>query len=227
MNIIPIFPSAIGRDKIILETDYKSKLIENILEQEEKNKNTKSDKAWTGDVNNNEYLHNEKLFENLYLQINEKIKNYIKNIGYKNDYINIHFQRSWATVSKTSQDISFHAHLQSHLSFAYYLTFPEGSGKLEFSNERSYNEMINGSFKSKELLKMLTSELNIFNAPNATLPVQEDEIYIFPSKLKHGTHPGTNAKPRISLSSDIVLTLSEGLKNTEMGMADISKWRKF
>jgi uncharacterized protein (TIGR02466 family) len=226
MELYSIFPVAIGKDVINLNATYKSLLINNIQEQEEKNKSN-TDRVWTGDENNNEYLHNENLFNSLYVQINEKIQSYITSLGYNPQDFSIYFQRSWATVSRISQKILLHSHQQSHLSFAYYLSLPEGSGNLEFNNDRSYMEIINGSFDKPELLLKLTKNLNSFNAPNVTIGIKEDEIYIFPSKLKHKTNPGSNTMPRISLSSDIVITLNENFKNTEAGMADISNWKKF
>lgn len=228
MNLLPIFPVVIGKDIINLDSKYKEILKKNILDQEIKNKNINvPSAAWTGDVNNNEYLHKSKIFNELFLKINKKIQLYIDALGYKVENLNIYFQRSWATVSKKSQHIAMHAHLQSHLSFAYYLSLPEGSGKLEFHNERSYNELINGSFSKAELLLNLTKNLNEFNTPNLNFNIKENEIYFFPSKLKHRTTIGNNSEPRISLSSDIVVTLKEDMINTELGMADISNWTKF
>jgi uncharacterized protein (TIGR02466 family) len=227
MNIISLFPVGIAKDVILIDEKYKLQLINEILNHQKKNQQEKTNAAWTGDVNNNEYLHNNKLFSALYEKINQVVIKYIKLIGYKTENINIYFQRSWATISNNSQNIFLHAHLQSHLSFAYYLSFPEGSGKLEFHNDRSFNEIVNGAFDKPELLKSITNNFNAFNAPNASVDVKENEIYIFPSKLKHKTKPGSNQKPRISLSSDIIVTLNENMKSTEMGMADITHWKKF
>ncbi len=124
MAIIPIFPVGIGKDIIELDSNYKLQLINNVIDQENLYKINIDDKSsWTGDTNNNEYLHNIKLYEKLYLQINEKLKIYIQLLGYKEENLNIYFQRSWATVSRNVQQIALHAHLQSHISFAYYLSF--------------------------------------------------------------------------------------------------------
>jgi len=228
MNLIPIFPVGIGKDVIELDSNYKLELINNVINQEKLNKiNIDAQSSWTGDTNNNEYLHNIKLYEKLYTQINEKLKIYIRSLGYKEESLNIYFERSWATVSRNTQQIALHAHLQSHISFAYYLSLPTGSGNLEFYNDRSYNELINGTFSKPKLLLELTTNLNQYNAPSIQINIQENEIYFFPSKLKHRTTVGDNTEPRISMSSDIVVTLKKERNNTELGMADIANWKKF
>jgi len=227
MPLLSFFPTGIYKEKIILDKKYKKQLVDSILNQEKTKPNKSKNKAWLGDEYGDEYLHNNKLFNILYENISKLIKSYLDTMGYNEKSLNIYFQRSWATISRNSQNISMHTHMQSHLSYAYYLLLPEGSGKLEFSNERSYNEIISGSHIKAKLLEKITNKLTHHNSPNIVCSIEEDEIYIFPSKLKHGTHPGTNSDPRISLSSDIILALNENINNTEMGIPDITFWKKY
>ena len=69
--------------------------------------------------------------------------------------------------------------------------------------------------------------MNSFNATSANVHAEEGGIIIFPSKTEHSTLIGTNEKPRISISADVVLTLKEDIEHTETGMTDITKWKKF
>ena len=227
MPLLSFFPVGIYKQKITLDNEYKQQLIYSILDQEKKNPNKYKNKAWLGDEHGDEFLHNNKLFYNLYSIISAEIKSYLNSMSYNEKLLNVYFQRSWATISRNTENISMHTHMQSHVSFAYYLSLPEGSGKLEFSNERSYNEIISGTNIKAKLLETITNKLSHHNSPNVVCTVEEDEIYIFPSKLKHGTHPGTNMAPRISLSSDVILSLNENIHHTEMGTPDISYWKKF
>ena len=69
--------------------------------------------------------------------------------------------------------------------------------------------------------------MNPLNTTAMNLHAEENGIIIFPSKTEHSTLVGTNEKPRISISADVVLTLKEEIKNTETGLTDITKWKKF
>ena len=53
--------------------------------------------------------------------IKKKIQIYLDFLKIDKDQIETYIQRSWATISVGSEVISKHQHLQSHLSFSYYL----------------------------------------------------------------------------------------------------------
>ena len=57
-----------------------------------------------------------------------------------------------------------------------------------------------------------------------TLPAEEDDIVLFPSKTYHATEPNQTDGPRISISTDIVVTMRES-DQVEFVMPDVSKWR--
>lgn len=233
--IINLFPLSIFKGSIFLDKKYKEDLVNYILEDEKKGRPStdnipqgrSKNPAFLGDEMGDSYLHNRKIFEKLFIKITGEVKTYLVNLGFDTDKINLYYQRSWATVSREGQAINMHDHKQSHISFAYYLNFPEKSGNIEFSNDTKSNEIVNGSFNNPYFRSRIIKETNMSNAPIATIPVLEDEIYIFPSKIFHRTQRGTNNKPRISLSADIVITVKEDVKNTEHGVADITNWKKF
>ena len=67
--------------------------------------------------------------------------------------IDIFFQRAWSTISKGAENISPHAHDQSHISFAYYLKKNSTDSKIVFLDENRSNEIIPRLFTSKSVDK--------------------------------------------------------------------------
>ena len=47
------------------------------------------------------------------------------------------------------------------------------------------------------------------NSEMVDLPVEEDDIVIFPSKTYHGTDPNNTNGARISIAVDVVMTLKD------------------
>ena len=92
------------------------------MEKKSKNLNYKSkNQAWTGDTQGYENLHNNVKFKKLFGEIENHIKKYLELLNIDLEQIDIFFQRAWSTISKGAENISPHAHDQSHISFAYYL----------------------------------------------------------------------------------------------------------
>lgn len=227
-NFISVFPLTFFSDKIEIDNNYKKKLVSLILDDEKKSTKKKPNDSWswTGDVYGNEYLHNHKHFIDLFNKFSKKIIIYCNGLGYDSNKFNFYYLRSWATISRNKERIKTHSHRQSHISFAYYLQLPENSGGLTIHNTTYQNQLIAGydgyNFNRTELIKM-----NPLNTTAMNLHAEESGIIIFPSKTEHSTLVGTNEKPRISISADVVLTLKEEIKNTETGLTDITKWKKF
>ncbi len=124
MKIHNFFPLSIFQDKINLDKGEKNILINKIKDMKNNSKNSKykvNDASWTGDTQGHEYLHKDLNFNNLFVKINEKIENYLDFLKVDKNQIETYISRSWATISSGKEVISKHQHLQSHVSFAYYL----------------------------------------------------------------------------------------------------------
>ena len=64
------------------------------------------------------------------------------------------------------------------------------------------------------------------NTPNIDLHVSEDDIIIFPSKIKHSTIPNKTENPRISISGDIVIMLKNSFGHERL-MPHYQNWQIF
>jgi uncharacterized protein (TIGR02466 family) len=229
-EILNFFPLTIYKSKIKINEKEKKSLVEEILMMEKKNfapENKAQNKAWTGDVHGHEYLFNNEKFKNLSDQIEINIKKYLEIFSIDIKKIDIYFQRSWATISKNSENIAPHKHEQSHISFAYYLQKGKDDSQIVFLNQSPQSEFVPKLFSSSTaVIKKIIKEKNLNNSSNIMLGVEEGDIVIFPSKTLHGTQAKPNNDNRISISADIVVTVKDST-SMEWMMPSINNWKKF
>jgi hypothetical protein len=138
----------------------------------------------------------------------------------------MYIQRSWATISVGSEVISKQQHLQSHLSFAYYLKKNIEDSNFAIYDDDKKNEFIPGLFGSKTLVqKKLIKEISFATATRIALDVKEDDIVIFPSKTPHSTDQIKTNSERISISGDVIF-VAKDTTNIEHLMPRFQKLEK-
>ena len=229
MKVSNLFPLSIIQDKILIDTDIKKQMLEEIqtMQIASKNKNYKLPQdSWTGDTQGFEYLFKNQKFELLFKQIKTKLVNYLRHLGINENKVDLYMTRSWATISNGKERIRQHKHQQSHISFAYYLKKDIENSNLFFFNENSINEIVPSLFTSPTLKKAgVIKEMNLFNAPSVDIKVEEDDIVIFPSKAMHGTQFNKSNNERISISGDVICLAKES-ELLENMMPPLEKWDK-
>jgi uncharacterized protein (TIGR02466 family) len=229
MKVHNFFPLSILQDQIKLTDEEKIKLINDIRAMKSNSQNSdyqKNDASWTGDTQGYEYIFNIPKFENLFLEIKKKIEIYLDFLKIDKDQIEIYIQRSWATISVSSEVISKHQHLQSHLSFAYYLKKNVEDSNFIIYDDDKKNEFIPGLFGSKTLIqKKLIKEISFSTATRIALDVKEDDIVIFPSKTPHSTDQIKTNSERISISGDVIF-VAKDTTNIEHLMPNFKNWKK-
>ena len=72
----------------------------------------------------------------------------------------------------------------------------------------------------------LLKNVNKRNTPNIDLNIEEDDIVIFPSKTKHATTPNLNENPRISISGDVTIMLTNSYGHERL-MPHFNNWQQF
>ena len=102
----------------------------------------------------------------------------------------------------------------------------KNSGKIQFHNDKSHNEIAPGIFTSLTLSKIVTP--NIYNVSTVRLDTDVDDIIIFPSKTMHSVLPSVSAgsKDRISISADVSMIIKNST-NSETLLTPVDKWMKF
>ena len=228
-GILNFFPLTVFKTKISLENNLKKEMIDEIyrMEKESSSINLKGKgRSWTGDTQGFEFLHKNLKFEKFFIEVKKKLIEYFELMKIDHNQLDIYLQSSWATLSREVEHISIHKHMQSHLSFAYYLKKEKTDANIVFVNENHPNEFLPALFSSpgaqkKEIIK----GRNIYNSPLVICEASEDEILIFPSKTPHQTQKNINNNDRISISADIFITTKVS-KNLEHLVTPYSDWKK-
>ena len=229
MKIHNFFPLSVFQDQIQISIDEKNNLINEIRKMKDTSQNLGSigkSESWTGDTQGFEYLHKNKVFDKLFDEIKKKIILYLNFLKVDQEQIDIFMQRSWATISNNKEVIRKHQHLQSHISFAYYLKKNPEDANFILHDEIKRNEFIPALFTSKTLQKeKVVKEPTYASAPRINLEVKEDDIVIFPSKTPHGTDQTLNNNERISISGDVIF-LAKDSNLLEHLTPSFNNWKK-
>ena len=229
MKVHNFFPLSILQDQIKLTDEEKINLIDDIRDMKNNSQNFdyKLNKAsWTGDTQGHEYIYNNPKFYNLFEEIKKKIQIYLDFLKIDKDQIETYIQRSWATISVDSEVISKHQHLQSHLSFAYYLKKNKEDSNFIIYDDEKKNEFIPGLFGSRTLVqKKLIKQITLATATKISLDIKEDDIVIFPSKTPHSTDQIKTNAERISISGDIMF-LAKDTNSIEHLTPNFRNWKK-
>ena len=203
-------------------------MLDEIFNMEKKSKNSEyknQTSSWTGDTQGFEYIHNNSVFNDFFIEVKKKILEYLESLQIDHEQLDIFVQRSWATISKDKENIALHKHLQSHLSFAYYLKKTETDANLLFIDETKHNEFLPGLFLSPTSNKrQIIKKRNVSNSAAIVFDAQEDEIVIFPSKTAHQTQPNVNNNNRVSISADIFIT-TKNSENLEHLVSPFKSWK--
>ena len=229
MKMHNFFPLSILQDQIEISDSEKNEMIKEIKKMKNDSQNYKykmDDASWTGDTQGHEYIHNYSQFRNLFSQITDKIKIYLDALKVDKNQIEIYLQRSWATISVGKEVISKHQHLQSHLSFAYYIKKNPMDSKFVVYDDVKRNEFIPGLFGSKTLIqKKIIKEITFNTATQISLDVKENDIVIFPSKTPHSTEQTRENIERISISGDVIF-LAKNTNLIEHLTPNFKNWKK-
>ena len=229
MKIHNFFPLSVFQDQIQMSDDEKNNLINEIRKMKDLSKNSDyklKNASWTGDTQGFEYLHKNKVFDKLFDEIKKKIILYLEFLKVNKEQIDIFMSRSWATISNNKEAIAKHQHLQSHISFAYYLKKNPEDANFILHDEVKRNEFIPALFTSKTLQKeKVVTEPTYASAPRINLEVKEDDIVIFPSKTPHGTDQTLNNNERISISGDVIF-LAKNSNLLEHLTPSFENWKK-
>ncbi|MBI29583.1 MAG: hypothetical protein CMI95_06850 [Pelagibacteraceae bacterium] len=231
-QLIDIFPLSIFKDKIVIDEKEKNLMINKIYDIEKisrenlnNNNNIWNDKSvWLGDINGSEFLLKNQEFKNLSKKIGEKILLYVEALNIDTKQLKFYFQKSWATVTRKEQNIQVHSHDQSNISISYYLKKPNDSGNIRFAC-RPHNEIAKDIFSEEKVKLGLIKKVDLRNTTTVDIPVEENDICIFPSKTKHSTAPSNTDESRISISADISLMLVDSYGHEKL-MPHFNNWQE-
>lgn len=182
------FPVAIYSAEDIITVEQNNTLREHCLAIQS---NTPSGGVeWIGGTYNTHQthdLHNDLQFQPVLDAVSYHVHQFAKMHNSTGTYTNNY---SWMNISKAGDWQEFHTHNANVFSAVYYVSAPEGSGRILFEDPKEPD-----MFPVKEVQgKNQLSYTRIHYTPKSGL------LLIFRSYLRHLVEPGTNIDPRISIA---------------------------
>lgn len=220
------FPLTVFKDSLGLPADYRRSLGERIIEACETGRRAGQDRrnAWTGDRNGAEALHQDPEFAPLFRSLRQRLRWYLEALSVDPMRLELMYTRAWGTVSVQGQSIRRHRHNQSHISVVYYPLKEPGTGNLIFHDADPFNEFTPGLFEPHARSQGLLTGSSLANSEIVNLPVAEDDVVIFPSKVYHATEPNETDGRRVSVAVDVVAVLRDAT-GIEYVMPPVRQWR--
>jgi len=155
------------------------------------------------------------------------VKIYIQDVLKYQDIFNFIITKTWLSRSRDShENVKWHSHSTSHISFSYYLNTPPNSHLLKFANPSNYNGLFAGLNTSQT--RDGVEERNELNASTFFLEPKEGTLILFPSSLEHCTQCPSNTftGERLAIVGDITLVYKEDSENNySMGYINPKYWR--
>ena len=229
-QIFNIFPTTLYVSEIDRHEEYKSKFYELYSKYDYEQKSFRDGEEWfntTSENAGNPLIHLEDSLSELFEDIIYNVKIYVLDIlKYQNifDYV---ITKSWLSRSRaTYENIKWHSHSTSHVSFSYYLNTPPNSHDIKFANPHNTNSLFVGLNNSD--VKDGVAERNELNASTFHLNPKEGSLILFPSALNHCTHCTSDKfdGERLAIVGDVTLVYKEdGTNDYSMGYINPKYWR--
>ena len=229
-QIFNIFPTTLYVSEIDKHEEYKSKFYKLYSKYDYEQKSFRDGEEWfntTSENAGNPLIHLEDSLSELFEDIIYNVKIYVLDIlKYQNifDYV---ITKSWLSRSRaTYENIKWHSHSTSHVSFSYYLNTPPNSHDIKFANPHNTNSLFVGLNNSD--VKDGVAERNELNASTFHLNPKEGSLILFPSALNHCTHCTSDKfdGERLAIVGDVTLVYKEdGANDYSMGYINPKYWR--
>ena len=197
MNILPVFPSLIIREKIEDYDKYKDELILYAYEQEKKDPDGLKNSKNLGWQSQHKYANSQNPVSSIVINLIKSILNN-KNIFDIKDLSKARMQM-WININKPGQINNRHDHPGSDLSGVFWVKSLQKSGNLTFHSPNVMTQF--------EQINSLKDEIGkkLFITPTFEIEPLEGVIVLFPSDLTHSVQKNTSDEDRISVSFNIDL----------------------
>ena len=229
-QIYNVFPTTIYVSEIEGHKEYKDKFYELYSKYDYNQKSFRDGEEWfntTSENAGNPLIHLEDTLSELFEQIIFNVKIYTLQILKYQDIFDYVITKSWLSRSRASyENVKWHSHSTSHISFSYYLNTPPNSHAIKFSNPHDTNSLFVGLNSSD--VKDGVAERNELNASTFHLNPKEGSLILFPSALNHCTHCTSDKfdGERLAIVGDVTLVYKEDSANDySMGYINPKYWR--
>ena len=190
----PIYMSRLDRELTSLELKFIDKHKKDFIKNE-------------GNItSNNNYILNEKPFNNIKKELDKKIQDYFNKVLSTTDTVTPYITQSWLNFTEINQYHHKHAHPNSLVSGVFYINCHEELDKIKFFNE---------TYKT---IKPEVKEWNLWNSESWWFPVKTGDVILFPSSLTHMVETKQGDNTRISLAFNVFIkgTIGNNKNLTEL-----------
>ena len=179
----------------------------------------------------NPFIHLEDSLNPLFGQIAAHARKYTCEVlGYK-DIFNYVITKTWLSrARRTTDEIRWHIHSTSHISFVYYVNIPPNSHCLEFENTCTKNDLFKTMFiEDDNPNRTMVENYNPLNSETFYISPLEGHVAMFPSSLSHNTKfkGGEFEGERLGIVGDMSLILKEDQLQYSMGYIHEKYWKKY
>ena len=102
----------------------------------------------------------------------------------------------WANVLDPGAAHAMHSHPNNYLSGVYYVQTQEGADTINFHDPRP----------QAAIIRPPVTELTAYNTDQVVVSVSDGTLLVFPAWLPHSVPANTSARPRISVSFNVMFT---------------------
>jgi uncharacterized protein (TIGR02466 family) len=177
----PVYISKIDRELSIKELSFIDKTKLDVYKNEG---NTTS---------NDNYILNNKEFENLKKELDLRVQDYFDKIICPENNITPYITQSWLNYTETNQYHHKHTHPNSLVSGVFYINCDKEYDKIKFFND---------TYKT---IKFEIKEWNIWNSESWWFSVKTGDVILFPSSLTHMVETKEGDNTRISLAFNVFI----------------------
>ena len=147
-QVYNIFPTTIYVNQIENHKEYKSRFYKLYSKYDYEQTSLRDNEEWFNTTSENfskPYIHLEEDLCELFEQIIDNVKIYVQDVLKYQDIFNFIITKTWLSRSRDShENVKWHSHSTSHISFSYYLNTPPNSHLLKFANPSNYNGLFAG-----------------------------------------------------------------------------------
>ena len=227
-DVVELFPTAVYVGNMDNHLIHKKVFLENF---EKYDFFPTPDLTVVSEANGNPLLHLDDKFENIFLDISTHLKTYVRDVLLVKDVFDIFITKSWISkATKAENDIRWHIHSPSHISFIYYLEYPDNSQVLKFLNKNRPNELFDGLTTPNDIPeRMFIKDYNQYNCRTADFKMSEGSLVIFPSNLSHSISDAqSNFKGmRLAIVGDAILILKDNQLENFCSFIHQKYWKQY
>lgn len=163
-NLVDVFPTPVYKDKMSIQVSKEE--LDHLYQLE-----TKTNYGNSSSID--QYILDDPKLSNIKSNLEEKVKEYFKEVYKPNDSIEIYITQSWLNHSKPGEHHHKHCHPNSFISGVFYLSAESSVDKIWFY-KREYAQ-----------ISIVPTEFNPWNSDSWWIPVETNDLVLFPSATEH------------------------------------------